>query len=299
MRETLQCLNSLRFRFNMEDHSSSEGTACTRGFLPADIVALVVDHFRQDAKTLSQLSLVSREWVHPSQCHLFSSFRIQATVSECSSQLVNLVQNLEPRLALFVRKLTIEAGQPFITKERPRFYSQRRPADVDLTLLFSVIQKLPYLHTLVLNACTLSGPDTSDTPCITHPLHSLSLMDVSGQTASFNALLSSIPISHSFQMLDAMVGSCLDKPEPQPMFHPSLSKVDRLLVESNSQLIHYRLTGELYTQLLSMPSTLAHLDVGSMLSNDVMRDGMLSLIKERGHSLKHLRLDLSYVRRKC
>jgi len=261
--------------------------------LPEDVVAIITDYVYDTHKALS---LVSRQWLHPARVHLFYSFHVDVNpLIQNSQELKSFAENFPEHLTPYIRELKIEWKRP----HPPLFSTDRvhREPLVDLQILFAALHRLPLLHTLNLNGCKLAGiPAPIPWPHV-QPLSTLALVDVSGDVALYNALLSHIPVLGTVSMLDSIISSeAQGAAQFEPDFHPSMPVIQKLVVESKDLCGSYRTTWSFYQQLLSIPEYLTSLDIGSMLSFDGMHDSVLSLILDRGRNLTYLRFDLAYVR---
>lgn len=76
--------------------------------LPAELTDMVIDHLRDDRKTLSATSLAARAWLPRSRVHKFSQLCVESDFEGLRADLVRA-----PHLRPYVRKLVLQGPSPY------------------------------------------------------------------------------------------------------------------------------------------------------------------------------------------
>lgn len=159
--------------------------------LNIDIFLYIINHLHGDAASLSNASLVSRSWLSPCQCHLFSSLRIYGKDEDCDSPAQDFLRLLERKaeIAGYIRQLEL------LNQRRPR----RRQPEVARTgdlannqgltfsFCFAIISKLRRLQTLKVSGAKVDIAPSA-VPSQLSSITNLYLRDLEFQTTAPSSL---------------------------------------------------------------------------------------------------------------
>ncbi|TCD70959.1 hypothetical protein EIP91_000866 [Steccherinum ochraceum] len=177
--------------------------------LPTELKYVVSHHLCGDTTTLSALSLVSTQWLKPSQVALFYQLSIEVGPSRSLDHLISFFSE-NTHLAACTTQLVI-GGQPIIDIGGLHYLRLSAlplfgPGDVD--------HVLPHPCTFCLSSVNVQNPRTLEALCVRLTGHTLMLADVDVETSDegFNSTPSSsfqdlrvLDISHSRATPDALV----------------------------------------------------------------------------------------------
>ncbi|KAH8092527.1 hypothetical protein BXZ70DRAFT_458662 [Cristinia sonorae] len=259
--------------------------------LSPELIDTIIDYLHDDKSTLCRFALVSRRWVRSTRFHLFHHIRVLASDEHPGREFTPFVQFLchNAHIGPFIREL--------------EFCGSEARSDISLCDGFGILddeqflpilQRLPYLHTVILNQVSIIAPDSSRWTELVVPLRKLVFSEIYSDCDGLLWLTHMLP-PNTFHILDPI-------PVPRkllPAFQlsppdtlPLLRHLDALVVESrNDPMALGKIDG---LMPFSMPD-LNSLELTLELDGRDQIARLEAFIESKGKKAKHLRLDIGDI----
>ncbi|TCD60326.1 hypothetical protein EIP91_010350 [Steccherinum ochraceum] len=251
--------------------------------LPTELKWIIAEHLCGDEATLSALSLVSKDWLVPSQTSLFSQIAPKITSPRTLTNMISFF-TAYPHFAACTRRLLLRDGE----LESPHI-------ELQFDEILSLISLMPNLHALTLDDCRIVSSKPSDLyATFRHPCN-LVVQDVFIDIQTL-ALLCSCLAGHTLILgATADVFGWVDPKSFKFIPPQSFSDMRALDISKLSDSVELESLADPWPMIILRSCSDQLRSVGLPLTLNMQSEMCMSweFLKTKGRHIEHLRLDMS------